>query len=92
MLTCFDKANRHCIVTSDGSGSWGCRAYEGAKWFQFQWPSTMEASHISIREMIPVVMAAALWGQCWKGKSVRFRSDNAAVVALVNSGSSRETP
>ena len=92
MLTRFDKATPHCMVTSDASGSWGCGAYEGAKWFQFQWPSTMEASHISVREMIPVVMAAALWGHCWRGKSVRFRSDNAAVVALVNCGSSRETP
>ena len=44
----------------------------------------------SVREMIPVVLAAALWGQYWTGKSVRFWSDSAAVVALINSGSSRE--
>ena len=50
----------------------------------------METSHISIGEMIPIVMAAALWGHLWKEKSVRFWSDNLAVVALINSGSSRE--
>ena len=90
MLTRFDKANPQYIVTSDASGSWGCGAYEGTKWIQFQWPSTMESSHISVREMIPVVMSAALWGQGWSGKSVQFRSDNTTVVALVNTGSSRE--
>ena len=73
------RQSPNCIVTSDASDSWGCGAYEGSKWFQFQWPPTMEALHILIMEMIPAVMAAALWGQCWKGKSVRFRSDNAAL-------------
>ena len=63
MLMCFDRANPQISVTSDASGIWGCGAYEGDKWLQFEWPTTMEASHISVREMIPVVMAAALWGQ-----------------------------
>ena len=43
---------------------------------QFEWPTT---SHISIREMIPVVMSAALWGRDWSGKSVLGQ-----VVALIN--------
>ena len=89
-LMCFDRANPQISVTSDASGTWGYGAYEGDKWLQFEWPTTMEASHISVREMIPVVMAAALWGQYWTGKSVRFFSNNSAVVALINSGSSRE--
>ena len=51
------------MVTSEASGSWGCGAYEGEKWLQFERPSNMEASNISVREMILVVMSAALWGQ-----------------------------
>ncbi len=90
MLMRLDKSNPQLSVTSDASGRWGCGAFEGTKWFQFEWPPTMGASHISIREMIPVVMAAALWGRGWSGKSVRFWSDNSAVVALINAGSSRE--
>ncbi len=35
-------------------------------------------------------MAAALWGRRWAGKTVRAQCDNAAVVAIVNPGSSRE--
>ena len=87
MLTRFDKANPQRSVTADASGKWGCGAFEG---IQFKWPTTMAASHISIREMIPIVMSAALWGKDWRGKSVQFLSDNSAVVALINSGSSRE--
>lgn len=48
----------------------------------------MEDHHI--REMIPIVMLDALWGKRWQGQSVRFWSDNSAVVTLINSGSSRE--
>lgn len=90
MLIRFDKANPQFVVTSDASGSWGCGAFEGTRWFQFQWPDTMPASHISVKEMMPIVLSAALWGQHWAEKSVRFLSDNSAVVALINSGSSRE--
>ena len=90
MLVRFDKANPQVFVTSDASGNWGCGAFEGTKWLQFKWPRLMEACHISVKEIIPIVMAAAIWGEGWSGKSVRFWSDNAAVVALLNSGSSRE--
>ena len=90
MLVQFDRANPQVMVTSDASGTWGCGAYESGRWLQFKWPPNMKASHISVREMIPVVMSAALWGRHWLGKSVCFRSDNSAVVALVNSGCSRD--
>ena len=90
MLVKFNKANPQIAVTSDASGSWGCGAYEGSKWIQFKWPPSMEATHIAIKEMIQVVMTAALWGRSWTGKSVRFWCDNSAVVALLNSGSSKE--
>ncbi len=53
-----------------------------------RWPVD---SHISIREMIPVVVVAALWGASWSRKSVRFWSDSTAAVALINSGSSRDS-
>ena len=40
----------------------------------------MEACHISSKEMIPIVMAAMVWGSQWEGLSVRFHTDNSAVV------------
>ncbi len=76
MLTRFDKANPQRSVTADASGKWGCRAFEG---IQFEWPTTIYPRDDS------------LWGKDWRGKSVQSLSDNSAVVALINSGSSRES-
>ena len=90
LLFKFDKQHPQIVVTSDASGNWGCAAYMGMQWFQFQWPSHMEPCHITTKELIPIVVAAAIWGHEWVGKSVRFRCDNDAVVAILNSGSSRD--
>ena len=85
------KANPQIHVFSDASGSWGCGAYSGNTWFQFQWPADMGDCHISTKEMIPVVMAAIVWGHRWQGLSVCFHTDNTAVVALINQGSVRDS-
>ncbi len=39
-------------------GSWGCAALT---WFQLQWPPATAA-----KEMIPIVIAAILWGKNWQ--------------------------
>ena len=78
------------VLTSDASGTWGCRAFTSAgEWFQFQWPSLWASVHITVKELLPVVVACALWGEGWKGKAVQCRCDNAAVVAILKSGTSR---
>ena len=46
--------------------------------------------HFPIKEMVPVVAAAVVWGMSWQGLSIRFHSDNSVVVALLNSGSVRD--
>ena len=65
MLYRYNKANPQIHVFSDAAGSWGCGAYSGNTWFQFQWPADMGDCHISTKEMIPVVMAAIVWGHRW---------------------------
>ena len=90
MLYTFQRANPQIHVVSDASGSWGCGAYMDELWFQFQWPASMPDCHISVKEMVPVVMAAMVWGSRWEGLSVRFHCDNSAVVALLNAGAVRD--
>ncbi len=77
-------------VTSDASGNWGCGAYGEEARFQFQWLPSMLRCHITIKELIPVVFAAAVWGHLWEGKSIRFCCDNVAVVAILRSGTSKD--
>ncbi len=44
---------------------------------------------ITVEELVPIVIAAAVWGSEWKGKTVKAWCDNTAVVSIVNHGSSR---
>ena len=75
---------------SDASGSWGCEAYTSTgQWFQFSWPEAWMDLHITVKELLPIVLGVAAWGRQWAGKTIRCRCDNAAAVAAINSGSSK---
>ena len=75
---------------SDASGSWGCGAYTSTgEWFQLRWLPSWESIHIMVKELLPIAVAAAIWGKQWEGRSVRCRCDNAATVAIINSGRSK---
>ena len=77
-------------VHSDASGSFGCGAFTSAsQWFQVQWPESWADVDILAKEMVPIVLAAAIWGGSWKGRRVCFLSDNAAVVAIIGRRSAR---
>ena len=78
-------------VYSDASGSYGCGAFiVGGSWFQIQWPSSWSEVEITAKELVPIVVAAAIWGRGWPGQHVSFHSDNMAVVAILNAGSARD--
>lgn len=73
-------------LTSDASGKWGCGAFWEKSWFTLQWPETIQQAHITVKEMVPVVLAAAVWGGRWSGRTVAVRCDNSAVVETLNKG------
>lgn len=79
------------VVTSDASGSWGCGAFSSLGWwFQCTWPDCWGSVHITCKELLPIVVACAIWGRGWLGKKIECVTDNAAVVAIVNSGKSED--
>ena len=43
-----------------------------------------------MKELLPVVVACAVWGKEWNGMTIKIKCDNAAVVAIINSGRSKE--
>ena len=49
-------------IYSDVSGSWGCEGYWGLHWFHFKWPDHLCALPIAAKELIPVVVGAAIFG------------------------------
>ena len=74
----------------DVSRGWGCGAYWGSKWFMLPWSGPITECHITVKELIPIVLATALWGKEWQGQLVQVWCDNSAVVNIVNRGSLRE--
>ena len=75
-------------VTSDASGTWGCGAFSGLSWFQLKWSTSYADTHISAKELVPIVIAAVVWGEGWRGKTIQVWYDNVAAVSTVNHGSS----
>ena len=57
---------------SDASGSWGCGAVWNNRWFQLSWQEVpqFEKAPIATKELLPIVLAAALWGKEWGGLTV----------------------
>jgi len=88
LLSSLNKQSSAAIITSDASGSWGCGAVCGKEWFHLSWDGMLSHSHITVKELTPVVIAVAVWGQKWKGESLLVRSDNMATVSIINSGTS----
>ena len=79
-------------VTSDASGSWGCGAWSGTSWFQFEWPQSVQSHHISFKELFAGLLACAAWGSRWRGSRVQWLCDNQAVVYAVTGRSCRDQP
>ena len=59
-------------------------------WFQIAWPEKWKGVNIAIKEMIPVVASAALWGSTWESAQVHLNIDNQVVVAALNRGRARD--
>ena len=63
----------------------------GREWFQLCWNIYLEHSHISVKELTPIVIVAALWGKRWSGWALLVQSDNIATVTMVNSRTSHNS-
>ena len=49
-------------IWSDASGSWGCGALWGGRWFQLEWSQHQDLADasIAVKELLPIVVAAAI--------------------------------
>ena len=85
------------VVWSDASGSLGCGAIcpSLGKWIQLLWDgrriglSDGEVDSITWMELLPIVLASAVWGPQWHGQTVLGYCDNTGAVAVANSGYSK---
>ena len=84
MMSVVNKARPQChlSIVLDASGSWGCGAVHRSEWFQLKWAGLGSSGerNFTVKELLPIVVAAALWGAEWSGMTVQAKCDNAAVV------------
>lgn len=83
------KKNPTVTLASDASGKWGCAACWGRTWFQVHWTSKSAAFGIAAKELIPIVIAAAIWGRQWHGRTVCCYCDNQSVVEMMRASASK---
>ena len=72
-------------VISDASGAIGYGAYINQQWFNGRWLASQTSQSIAYKELFPIVLAAHIWGREWLRRHILFRSDNEAVVAILQS-------
>ena len=76
-------------VSPDAAGSIGFGAYLKGFWFAGSWAPSKQQQSIAYKELFPVVIAAHVWGHMWCKRHVLFRSDNEAVVHILNTRTSK---
>ena len=57
-------------MSSDASGSWGCGAWFRTSWFQLQWSTASQELPITVKELLPILVAGVVWGCEWSGHRV----------------------
>ena len=74
-------------ISSDAAKSKGFGIIYGSSWCFGLWLTKMGVKvSIAALELIPVVVAAHLWGDSWERKRIVFNVDNQSVVDAINSG------
>ena len=74
-------------ISSDAAKSKGFGIIYGTSWCSCHWPVEMgDNVSIAALELIPVVIAAFLWGDLWERRKIVFNVDNQSAVDAINSG------
>lgn len=76
--------------STDASGRWGCGACWEDKWLQCAWEGAWEDKSIAVKELLPILLAVAMWGPWWQGRQGLVYCDNMAVVNIIASNTSKD--
>lgn len=62
------------------------------EWFAEEWPprTVQWATSMTWLELIPILVACAVWGSSWRGRRVTFHCDNIGVVGACRKGWSKD--
>ena len=74
------------LVSTDASGSRGYGAFYACEWSAIQQPLS-----IAYKELLPIVITCHVWGSRWRNRRIHFCCDNQSVVAVISSGTAKDT-
>ena len=73
------------VLMTDASQSFGYGAVIGNKWLCGAWPEECWHSlNIAFLELYPIFAAVSVWKHVFIGKTVRVKTDNIAIVSVIN--------
>ena len=71
------------LLYTDASGSIGYGAVFGTNWFNGKWTKWWTGQNITLLELYPIVVAIENWGHELQNKRFVPKTDNAALVAVL---------
>ena len=74
---------------SDAAGSKGYGTILGKHWFFSAWPDVWKNFNITFLEFFPIVITLHIWGPLMADTCIIFRTDNAALVDIINQQTSK---
>jgi len=80
----------HYSIQMDASGSWGCGAVFQGQWLQLKWDRHWASMGIMAKEIVPIVLATAVWGPRFAKSTVLFQCDNFGVVSALCRGQQKK--
>jgi hypothetical protein len=75
---------------TDAASTIGYGAVFGNKWFSGTWEPQCLGLNIAVMEMYPILLALLVWAEQFKNKCLILRSDNMAVVHVINKNTSKD--
>ena len=76
---------------TDAASTVGFGAVFGAKWFHGIWPPSCKGKNIALLELYPICLALYMWGPYLANKCITMHCDNQAIVAILNSSTSKDS-
>ncbi len=77
-------------IVSDASQSVGFGAICGDLWICGPWPAQWRMHAITVLEFGPILFALATWAPFFSNKSVHVKTDNLALVSIINKQTSQD--
>lgn len=81
------------FTDASGNSELGCGAFLAGSWIQFRWPQEWAQNEIlkdiTFLELVPILLALYTWAVQFRNMKILSRTDNQALVSVINNRTSR---